>query len=189
MHPSFDEAGDEIGARFRAWVERAPAVRFRPREGDCYVINNQRCLHGRLAFQDLSRSFLRVMFWFVEPFAAPDDLVARAIDEGRALSRRLQDEPTWIRRRFGVDIPPASAAALERLRHALDLLARPEDSVLATPAELREIAELQDLVLSACLPALDEALPPKDERKAQVRRALDDLRRAPNEDDEDDERR
>src|ERR1700738_1295460 len=100
IHPSPGDDGDEIGLRFRAWVEGAPRVRFRPREGDIYVVNNHRCLHGRLAFQDPRRTYLRMILWFVEPCEAPPELAAHAAAAGRALAERLAGEPHWLRRRF-----------------------------------------------------------------------------------------
>lgn len=178
LHPSYEEQGDETGARFRAWVTKAEPVRFRPRAGDVYVINNHRCLHGRLAFEDLTRVFTRVMFWFVEPFACPPAFREAAEAASRELGARLAEAPPWIRRRFGVDIPPVRPEALARLRRALDLLADPDHTASVAPNELQEIAALQDILLSAALPALDEELPPWDDRMELSTRALRALQQA-----------
>ena len=118
------------------------------------------------------------MLWFAEPFAAPPAFVNRAAGAGRDLGARLANEPPWVRRRFGVDGPAASAAALERLALALRLLACPPDTARAPHAESRELCELQDTVLSACLSALEEAPPPWEEREARARSVLCDLQRA-----------
>jgi hypothetical protein len=175
LHPSYDDADDAVGHRFRRWVDRAEKVRLRPRAGDVYVVNNHRCLHGRLAFEDPGRAFVRVMWWFLEPFAAPPAYVERAAAAGAALAARLTDQPLWMRRRFGVDVTTVSAAALERLQTAVGLLANPRETMLGTHAELSEMAELEDTLL-ACLPAFEEAVPPGEERKALGLAVLRDLR-------------
>ncbi|MFO0758818.1 MAG: TauD/TfdA family dioxygenase [Byssovorax sp.] len=175
-HPPFPDPACDIARRFQVFVDRAPKVQFRSAAGEVFLVNNHRCLHGRLAFEDLGRTFVRVMLWLPDPFTAPADFKARAIEGSAQLAADLAGEPRWLRERFGVDVPAPSPAALERLRLAIDLLQRPRETIDLPPAEARELCELQDRLLSSCLPALGEALPPLEERLALTERALAVLR-------------
>ncbi|MEO7326972.1 MAG: TauD/TfdA family dioxygenase, partial [Minicystis sp.] len=102
FHIGIADKSSETSRRFHARVDEAEKIHFRLRKRDVYIVNNHRCLHGRLAFEDLGRSIHRLMLWLLPPFAAPVDLVARASKGSDALAERLADQPPWVRRRFGV---------------------------------------------------------------------------------------
>jgi Taurine catabolism dioxygenase TauD, TfdA family len=98
---------DGVGRSFRKWIDAATPFEFRAEAGDVYINNNHRTLHGRRAFTDSSREFLRILAWFREPLAAPDPFLDRAGAVSRALSARMTGEPLWVRQAFGFDLPTA----------------------------------------------------------------------------------
>ncbi|MGO8992032.1 MAG: TauD/TfdA family dioxygenase [Polyangiaceae bacterium] len=88
-------------------MDAATPFEFRAEAGDVYINNNHRTLHGRRAFIDSSREFLRILAWLHEPLAAHGPFVARASAVSRSLSARMADEPLWVRQAFGFDLPAA----------------------------------------------------------------------------------
>ncbi len=80
---------DPVGRRLYPWLDSAPKVMFRPERGDVYVNNNHRTLHGRAAFTDESREFLRFLAWPANPLGAPTRWVERA----RAAAERPAAQP------------------------------------------------------------------------------------------------
>jgi hypothetical protein len=176
-HPPFADESCAISRAFHARVEDAPKVRFRLREGDVYVVNNHRCLHGRLAFEDLGRTIVRTMVWLLQPFAAPADLRDRAARAGEALAARLEGQPSWLRRRFGAERAAPSPAALDRLARAVDFLRHPRDTAALSTAEARALSELEDALLSAAAAVFDEPLPAPEEQLTESAALLDRLRR------------
>jgi hypothetical protein len=78
--------------------------------GEGVIFSNHRVLHGRTAFEDPTRSLLRMHIWLCEPWTAPPDLwrrvaeaaeMFRAVDAARA-GFELED--------LGLDEPPSSEA-------------------------------------------------------------------------------
>jgi Taurine catabolism dioxygenase TauD, TfdA family len=178
LHATRDHDDDPVGAPFRGWLDRSPTVRLPARAGDVFVTSNHRCLHGRTPFEDRGRRFLRDLYWFAEPFAAPPAFVDRAARARVALAADLAGEPAWLRRRFGVDASPASPAALERLRAVLEVIADPCKTIPLPLQEDRETARLLDTLLSRGLPGLEEDVPSWDEREDHARAVLEGLQRA-----------
>jgi hypothetical protein len=178
LHANRDHDDDPLGGPLRAWLDRTPTVRLAPRAGDVYVASNHRCLHGRSPFEDRGRRYLRYLYWFTEPFAAPPAFVDRAARAGAALAADLAGEPDWLRHRFGVDAPVVSAAALERLRAVLELIVDPRRTISLPLKEDREIARLLDALLARGLPGLEEDVPPWKERQEHARAVLERLQRS-----------
>jgi hypothetical protein len=87
---------DEIGERFQRYVDRAPRYEFLAEPGDICVINHQRLLHGRRAFEG-SREFVRILYWLATPFEAPRAFVARAQRFASYLGKVVPESPVWAR--------------------------------------------------------------------------------------------
>jgi gamma-butyrobetaine dioxygenase len=75
-------ADDVLARRLRPYVASAPVVALAPEAGDVIVASNHRMLHGRRAFTDTSREFVRLLVWPRDPLPAPAALAARARDVG-----------------------------------------------------------------------------------------------------------
>jgi hypothetical protein len=77
-HSAIPEEGDAVARDLRSFVESAPPIEVRAEAGDVVAIHNHRLLHGRRAFSDPAREFLRLLVWRPGPFPAPDAWHARA---------------------------------------------------------------------------------------------------------------
>ena len=100
-HATFPGEGDEIGARFQAWVDRTPKIAFKLEPGDLYIINNHRFLHGRTRFFG-ERRLQRLQAWTETPLGAPEPYVEAA---RLAHAWRMETAPQgahWVRKRFGL---------------------------------------------------------------------------------------
>ena len=95
---------DEVGVRFRRWVDSAPPVEVRPEAGDVLIQNNHRLLHGRRPFEDPLRDFQRILVWLPEPLAAPPRLLDRARAVSERVARQIEGEPLWVRQALGFDL-------------------------------------------------------------------------------------
>jgi hypothetical protein len=85
-----DAGADPLSPRLRRWIESRQLLEFRAERGDVYVNNNHRTLHGRRAFTDVTREFLRFLVWPTEPLAAPARFVERA-QQSEARRETLRD--------------------------------------------------------------------------------------------------
>lgn len=99
-HPPVCEPDDPVGQRLQAALREAPLVLLHPRAGDVLVVDNHRMLHGRRAFQDRRRAFLRLLVWTGPP-----------VDEAE---RRLLVVLEMVR-----GVPPSRLAAREGVPEAL----------------------------------------------------------------------
>jgi gamma-butyrobetaine dioxygenase len=81
-HTAFPEADDAVAARLWPYLERVPAIEVRALAGDVIVIHNHRMLHGRRAFDDPRREFVRLLVWRHAPYLAPAAWQGRARVEG-----------------------------------------------------------------------------------------------------------
>jgi len=54
---------DAIGHALAAELERAPIIRLAIRDGETLIVDNHRMLHGREAFADPNREFVRLLAW------------------------------------------------------------------------------------------------------------------------------
>jgi gamma-butyrobetaine dioxygenase len=83
--------GDDIERGLAAWIERAPRIEIRVEADEVMVVDNHRMLHGRRAFEDVQRRFLRILVWTGAPAAAPkrqhDARAGGAIARGAAEAR------------------------------------------------------------------------------------------------------
>lgn len=117
IHPTRARSG-RVGQAFQRYIDEATPVSFKCQPGDVYVNNNHRCLHGREAFTDVNRRFIRLLFWFARPLAAPSHLIELAHEGTQTFARKVQAESPWVQRLLGVEAPrlapqtQAKAAAL-----------------------------------------------------------------------------
>jgi len=82
---------DDLARRVRALVDAAPVIELRPRAGDAFVVDNHRMLHGRRAFDDPSREFVRFLVWLARPLAVPASIASRARDVAPQTISRIED--------------------------------------------------------------------------------------------------
>ncbi len=66
--------GDPLAERLRPHLDRADLTQVRPAGGDVLVVDNHRMLHGRTAFEDVERSFTRLLLWLLAPLPCPAPL-------------------------------------------------------------------------------------------------------------------
>jgi len=78
-------ANDAIGAALLPYFARPQVVTLRA--GELIIVDNHRCAHGRLAFDDPSRELQRILVWLDEPDRAGSEWLARARREGHAPER------------------------------------------------------------------------------------------------------
>lgn len=80
-------ARDELGRRLAPWIARAPRIELAIEAGEVLLVDNHRMLHGRNAFSDDRRRFVRLLVWAHAPTSAPAWLVnpARVVREQLAL--------------------------------------------------------------------------------------------------------
>jgi hypothetical protein len=176
-HTAFPEEDDEVAARLRPFVETAAPIEVRAEAGDLLVIHNHRMLHGRRAFDDAGRAFMRLLAWRREPYPAPAAWLERARRVGRALEERLRDRPPLVRARFGAagdDGPEAR----RRLQVVLDLLQGVPPGVVSAREGTPEprLYSWRDAALAAALQALGENAESAGDEA--LRAVLADLRRS-----------
>ncbi|MGH8032263.1 MAG: TauD/TfdA family dioxygenase [Luteimonas sp.] len=127
-HATFPGEGDEIGARFQAWVDCTRKIAFKLEPGDLYIINNHRFLHGRTRFFG-ERRLQRLQAWTDRSLAAPEAFVEAARLAYGWRTETATQTPKWIKQRFGLtrasvdelDLIPSTAHDAE-LSGALQLL-------------------------------------------------------------------
>jgi hypothetical protein len=127
--------------------------------GDVLVFSNHRVLHGRRAFTDTAREFLKLHAWLPRPFAAPVEWVARAAAAADSLAQRLADQPGHVRHYFGLR-PAVTPRVHEQLGTVLRVVAAGCNvEALRHIAEhsgcdVADLLQWQDTVLLAGLRAL-----------------------------------
>jgi len=60
-------AVDPIGEALARELEREPVIELPVAIGEVLVVDNHRMLHGRAAFDDRERDFMRFLAWFARP--------------------------------------------------------------------------------------------------------------------------
>jgi len=111
---------DDLGARLAPFLDATPTVHLRIEAGQILLVDNHRMLHGRTAFRDPGRRFVRLLVWTRRPIDPPARILARA-------------------RRIGQPVPDDEAE--RRLTATLELLRGRSPGVLAEQLDVDE-AEL-----------------------------------------------
>jgi hypothetical protein len=166
LHPARVKTG-RIGLAFQRIIDAARPVRFKCEPGDVYVNNNHRCLHGREAFTDPARRFVRYLFWFARPLPAPSHLVELAHEGTQRLASQLAGEPYWLRQQMGVDAPQLSPEVAAKAARILQTLLEPKNSDEWQGPGQRNLL-LQEALLASLWPILAETLPEPEVRKARL---------------------
>lgn len=171
-HSPMAPGADPVATALAPWIERAPKVTLRIETGDTLVVDNHRMLHGRAAFRDGARSFVRVLAWLSSPLGDHPRLRALASQE---LSPRRVDHSASalrVRARFGVE-EVAQGEAARRLKVVFEMLRGVPPGVLAGREGVAE-AELyawRDAAIAAAAGALVDVDAARDE--SALKAALD----------------
>lgn len=121
---------DSVATALAPWIERAPRITVPVRAGDTLVLDNHRMLHGRAAFRDPGRSFVRLLVWLPSPLGAHPALHAVATREVSAREASLGGASVVTRSRHGF-APAVDAESSRRLRVVLEMLRGTPPGVLA----------------------------------------------------------
>jgi hypothetical protein len=109
---------DDVGVRLARAMARVPPCVVAVPTGATLLVDNHRMLHGRRAFADPRRAFLRLLAWLPTPLSRP----ARLLEAARPHAAPRDLEP--IAPELGVvvaqlaGVPPARLAAEERVAEA-----------------------------------------------------------------------
>lgn len=158
LHPTRARSG-RIGLAFQHYIDDVPPVAFKCEPGEVYVNNNHRCLHGREAFTDPRRRFIRLLFWFERPMAAPSGLVEMAREGTRALSRRLAEQPKLVRLLMGVDAPDVGRSSGDGIQEAVRNLVQPSNCDTWQGPHQRNLLLQEALLCAAWQLSLADASP------------------------------
>lgn len=173
IHPAtaFDAP---IGRAFQRYIDAAETIRFICKPGDVYVNNNHRCLHGREGFTDHTRRFIRYLYWFAQPLAAPSHFVEEAAKGTAALAAKLSGESFWVKQHFGVEAPELSKSHQDELAQAVKQLVKPTGSNVWVGAGDRQL-RVQEAMLSAAWRVLNEPDIPRDQLEGLLRATVQRL--------------
>jgi gamma-butyrobetaine dioxygenase len=149
-------SGDDVERGLAAWLERAPLIELRVAADEALVVDNHRMLHGRRAFEDPQRRFLRLLVWTGVPAAAPRRLHEAAAAVHGELARSLQGQPSAVREAWLGTPPACDPEAERRLKIVLEMLRGASPGVLARRHGVPEpeLYRWRDAVLRAAEEAL-----------------------------------
>lgn len=162
---------DPVGRALVPFVEAA-AHDVVLRRGEALVLDNRSVLHGRRAFADTGRSFVRLLVWLAAPLRP--HVRFQSLAETVALRTRavLDGAPEAVRARFG--LPSRRIPTLQhKLRAVLEVLCGGAPGAIAARERIPEV-ELyawRDVALLAAAEALD-ALATPDDLAGDLDRAL-----------------
>jgi gamma-butyrobetaine dioxygenase len=148
--------GDDVERALAPWLHRAPLIELGVDADEVLVVDNHRMLHGRRAFEDARRRFLRLLVWTGIPAAAPPRLHEAAAAVHAALARTMVDQPPVVREaRLGASPSPDPEGA-RRLRIVLEMLRGTSPGVLSRRHGVPEpeLYRWRDAVLRASEAAL-----------------------------------
>jgi hypothetical protein len=131
-HSPMDTRDDPLAGALQAHLDRAPRVELAVKTGEVMVIDNLRVLHGRNAFDDGAREFVRLLVWTRAPLGRHPKYESMAAEAARALDAKLIGAPPEVRARFGLTAGPDDDAAVERrLRVVIEMLGGAPPGMLA----------------------------------------------------------
>jgi gamma-butyrobetaine dioxygenase len=118
---------DELGRRLAPWIAAAPRIELRVAADELLLVDNHRMLHGRQAFEDPQRRFLRLLVWAPAPTRAPAWLLQRASASRERLARATKRLAPDLRERVLGLVTPHD----DRLTIITELLRGTSPGVLA----------------------------------------------------------
>lgn len=124
-------SGDDEEPCLAAWLERAPRIELRVAAGEVLVVDNHRMLHGRHAFEDPHRRFLRLLVWTGVPASAPPRLRAAVEAVHQRLARAVEGQPLVAREALLGTAPSDDPEPERRLRIVLEMLRGASPGVLS----------------------------------------------------------
>lgn len=141
--------GDRVGERVEKCLADSAFEEFIASPGEVTVIDNHRVLHGRRAFEDVSREFVRVLVWLRDPLPAHAGHRALAEQARAALSERLAGASADVRSRFGL-AEPVEPEVRRRVAVVLEMLRGASPGMLAGREKIPEpwLYRWRDLLLS-----------------------------------------
>lgn len=175
-HTARPVPGDGVAARLAPRLASGPAIEVRAGAGDLVLIHNHRLLHGRRAFEDERRSFIRLLVWRRQPWPAPSRWLERAEAARQALADRLRDAAPAVREGYGLT-ETASGDVQRRVGVVLELLRGVPPGVLSTREGVPEpvLYRWRDAVLRGAAAGLAEDASPTP-RDGPLQAWLDRLR-------------
>lgn len=105
--------GDAVGAELEMELSRAPLITLTPRAGEIVLVDNHRMLHGRRAFDDPDREFVRILAWLRDPLGASPVHAAAAQARGAARVERRASPKLSAVIEMLTGVPPGLIAARE----------------------------------------------------------------------------
>lgn len=150
-------SGDDVERGLAAWIERAPRLELRVGADEVLVVDNHRMLHGRRAFEDPQRRFLRLLVWTGAPAVAPRRLHAAVAAAHEQLSRSLEGQSSAVREAW-LGATTTDPEAERRLQIVLEMLRGVSPGLLARRHGVPEpeLYRWRDAVLRAAEAALAE---------------------------------
>jgi gamma-butyrobetaine dioxygenase len=147
---------EPIARRLAQRLDVAPVILVKPRAGEVLVVDNHRMLHGRRAFTDPDREFVRLLVWLPEPLGAPARHLERARRSAAALRERAGAVRPPLLRALGLAPDPEAESA--RARIVLAMLRGVPPGVLARRSGIAEpdLYRLRNAALRAITRALDD---------------------------------
>lgn len=155
-HSPIDTPQDRVSARLAPHLARAPRVTLRVEADEALVVDNLRMLHGRSAFRDAGREFVRLLVWRAVPCGDHPRYRSLCASIGEASRRALAGAPLRVTARFGVYEGRDDEAA-RRLRVVLEMLRGVPPGVLAARAAVpeEELYAWRDAALVGALDAVE----------------------------------
>lgn len=149
--------GDDVERRLAPWIERAPRIELRVEADELLVVDNHRMLHGRRAFEDPQRRFLRLLVWTRAAAPPVGRLHAAASAAQGPIATALAVRPAAVREAW-TGPPPAEPAVERRLQIVLEMLRGASPGVLAHRHGVHEpeLYRWRDAVMRAAEHALTE---------------------------------
>lgn len=108
--------GDALGWMIADEVAREPVIALSIQTGEVLVVDNHRMLHGRAAFDDPRREFLRLLAWMPAPLSAQPDVPCFRAPAVPAIS--LTDRQRAVVGEMIAGTPPARLARREGIAEA-----------------------------------------------------------------------
>lgn len=122
--------GDEVEQGLAPWLAGAPRIELRVEADELLVVDNHRMLHGRRAFEDPQRRFLRLLVWTRAAATPPRWLSEAVVAAHHPIAAALTERPAAVREAW-MGPPPADPAVERRLRIVLEMLRGASPGVLA----------------------------------------------------------
>lgn len=131
-HSPMDTRDDPIAGAFQAHLDRVPRAELAVKTGEVMVVDNLRVLHGRNAFDDGTREFVRLLVWTRAPLGRHPGYESRAAEAARVLDMKLAGAPAEVRARFGLTVNTDAEPVVERrLRVVIEMLGGAPPGMLA----------------------------------------------------------